>query len=304
MQNLALYLLTSLIWGSTWLAIKFQLGTVDPEFSIVYRFALAAVLLLVFCALRKLPMRFSPRQHFFIALEGISLFSINYVLVYLAEQYLTSGLVAIVFSLIVILNVLFGGLLLRDPVRPRVVVGGVLGIAGLAMMFQGDLSRLDLSGGRSLGLLMAFAGTLSASLGNIVSARNQRNGLPVVQTNAIGMAYGTLFTLIVALLRGATPTFELSLGYVSSLLYLALFGSVVAFGAYLTLLGRVGADRAGYVTVLLPVIALILSTAFEGLSWQISAAFGAALVMIGNTIALTRRSAVRPVVGEPAGPQA
>lgn len=304
MQNLALYLLTSLIWGSTWLAIKFQLGTVDPEFSIVYRFALAAVLLLGFSALRKLPMRFSLRQHLFIALEGISLFSINYVLVYLAEQYVTSGLVAIVFSLTVIWNVLFGGLLLRDPVRPRVVAGGVLGIAGLALVFQGDLSQLDLSGGRSLGLLMAFAGTLSASLGNIVSARNQRNGLPVVQTNAIGMAYGTIFTLIVALWRGATPSFELSLGYVSSLLYLAVFGSVVAFGAYLTLLGRIGADRAGYVSVLFPVVALTLSTAFEGLSWQISAAFGAALVVIGNTIALTRRSAARPVAAELAGPQA
>lgn len=289
MQNAALYLLTSLIWGSTWLAITFQLGTVDPEISILYRFALAAVLLIGYSVARKLPMRFTGRQHFFIALQGLTLFSVNYVLVYLAEQYITSGLVAIVFSLIVIFNVLFAGLILRDPIRPRVLVGGVLGIAGLALVFWRELTTLDLSGERTLGLVLSMAATISASLGNIVSARNQRNRLPVVQTNAYGMAYGAGFTLVVALLRGATLDFELTFGYVSSLLYLALFGSVIAFGAYLTLLGRIGPDRAGYITVLFPIVALILSTAFEGLTWEANGAFGAALVVVGNAIALTRR---------------
>lgn len=293
MQNLALYLLTSLIWGSTWLAITFQLGKVDPEFSIVYRFALAAVLLIGYTRLRRLPMRFSAQQHLYMGLQGLTLFSINYLLVYLAEQYITSGLVAMVFSLIVILNVLFAGLLLGDPIRPRVLLGGVLGIAGLALVFQRELLSFELSGDRSLGLLLSLASTVSASLGNIVSARNQRSGLPVVQTNAYGMAYGAGLTLIVALLRGASPGFELSFGYVASLLYLAIFGSVIAFGAYLTLLGRIGPDRAGYITVVFPVVALILSTAFEGLTWQVSAGSGAALVVIGNAIALTRRRRAR-----------
>lgn len=289
MQDFALYLLTSLIWGSTWLAIKFQLGQVAPEFSILYRFALAAALLMGYTLIRRLPMRFSLRQHLFIALQGLTLFSVNYILVYLAEQYITSGLVAIVFSLIVILNVGFAGLLLRDPVRPRVVLGGLLGIAGLALIFQRELFTADLSGERSLGLLLSLGATVSASVGNIVSARNQRSGLPVVQTNAYGMAYGAGLTLLVALFRGASPGFELSFSYVASLLYLAVFGSVIAFGAYLTLLGRIGPDRAGYITVLFPVVALTLSTAFEGLTWQVSAGFGAALVVAGNTIALTRR---------------
>lgn len=288
MQNLFLYVLTCLIWGSTWLAITFQLGQVDPEFSIVYRFALAAALLIGYCLIRRLPMRFTPRQHAFIALQGLSLFSINYILVYLAEQQLTSGLVAIVFSLIIVFNVLFAGLLLSDPIRPRVLFGGVLGITGLVLVFWQELTGLDLSGARTFGLLLSLAGTIIASLGNIVSARNQRHGLPVVQTNAYGMAYGTGITLIVALLRGASPGFELSFSYVASLLYLALFGSVIAFGAYLTLLGRIGPDRAGYITVVFPVVALALSTVFEGLNWEVNAGFGALLVIAGNAVALTR----------------
>ncbi len=299
MQNAALYLLTSLIWGSTWLAITFQLGQVDPEISILYRFALAAAVLIGYSLLRRLPMRFSGRQHLYIALQGLTLFSVNYVLVYLAEQYVTSGLVAIVFSLIVILNVLFGGLFLRDPVRPRVLIGGILGIVGLALVFWRELASLDLTGERTLGLLLSLAATVSASLGNIVSARNQRHGLPVVQTNAYGMAYGAGFTLLVALLRGASLGFEFSQGYVGSLLYLSVFGSVIAFGAYLTLLGRIGPDRAGYISVIFPVVALILSTAFEGLTWETNAAFGAALVVVGNTIALTRRRA-QPALQNPA----
>src|SRR3990172_1145113 len=158
MENAGLYLLTSFIWGSTWLAIKYQLGVVAPEISIVYRFALAAAIL------------------------GV----------YLSEQTLPSGLVAVVFSTIILLNVLLGALLLGDPIRPQVLVGGLVGLAGLTLVFWPELAGLRLSGDRSLGLGLSLVGALSASVGNIVSARNQRHGLPVVQTNALGMAYGAL----------------------------------------------------------------------------------------------------------------
>ncbi len=294
MQNALLYILTSFIWGSTWLAIKLQLGVVAPEMSIAYRFLLAALVLGIYVLIRRLPMRFDLRQHLFIALQGLFLFSLNYILVYLAELALTSGLVAIVFSTIIIMNVLLAALLLGDPVRPRVVMGAVTGLLGLTLVFWPEVRDLQLTGDRGLGLVYSFVAVLSASIGNIVAARNQRHDLPVVQTNAYGMAYGAVFTLIVALFRGAPLGFEPSLGYVASLGYLAIFGSVIAFGSYLTLVGRMGPDRAGYIGVLFPIIALGLSTLFEGLSWTLLGLSGVLLVVVGNVLAVTRKRRTTP----------
>ena len=287
MHNGLLYLITALIWGSTWLAIKFQLGVVAPELSIAYRFALAASMLLIFSLFRRLPLRFGWRMHGFMALQGLLLFSLNYIFVYLAEGYLTSGLVAIIFSLIIILNVIFGAIFLHNPVRIRVVLGAAVGLFGLALVFWPELSSFGLASERSLGLALAFIGAISASLGNVTSARNQRYRLPVVQTNIFGMAYGALFMLVLALFRGAKLEFDTSIEYVASLLYLALFGSVIAFGSYLTLLGRIGPDRAAYVMVLFPIIALLLSTIFEGMTWNMPQLTGVALVILGNVIVLT-----------------
>lgn len=293
MNTALLYALTALIWGSTWLAITFQLGTVDPEISVVYRFALASGVLIAYSLIRRLPMRFTLREHGFMALQGLTLFSINYILVYVAELHLASGYVAIVFSLIVVLNVLFGAVFLRNPVRPRVLLGGAIGIMGLIMVFLPGLGGLDLSAGAGLGLLLALVGTIIASLGNMVSARNQRHKIPVVQANAYGMGYGALITLVIALVRGSEVSFDASAEYILSLLYLAIFGTVIAFGSYLTILGRIGPDRAGYIAVLFPIVALLLSTLFEGLTWELITILGVGLVVIGNVVALTRRRRVR-----------
>jgi drug/metabolite transporter (DMT)-like permease len=289
MQNALFYAVTCLIWGSTWLAITFQLGVVPPEASIVYRFALAALILMVYAAARRLPMRFSLRQHGFMALQGVFLFSLNYILVYLAEQNLASGLVAIIFSMLILSNVVLGALFLRNPVRPRVVLGGVIGVAGLALVFWPELRGLGANGVWRIGVVLSLAAVLSASVGNIVSARNQRSGLPVVQTNAFGMAYGALVTLVIALARGVHFTFEPTPVYVLSLVYLAVFGSVIAFGTYLTLIGRMGVDRAAYIGVVFPLVALLLSILFEGLSLGVLGLVGVALVAAGNVLVLNRR---------------
>jgi drug/metabolite transporter (DMT)-like permease len=300
MQNAFLYAITSLIWGSTWIAITFQLGAVAPEASIVYRFALAALVLGVFVLVRKLPMAYSRREHAFIALQGAFLFSFNYILVYLAEQHLPSGLVAIVFSTLIIMNVLLGALLLRNPIRPRVLGGGFLGVAGLILVFSPEIAGLDFSGGRGLGLALSFVGVLSASIGNVIAARNQRSGLPVVQSNALGMAYGAMITLVVALVRGVDFTIDSSPAYLISLAYLVVFGSVIAFGAYLTLIGRMGIDRAAYIGVVFPLVALALSTVFEGLVWNLAALLGVVLVVAGNVLVLSRRRRV-PAATPPSG---
>ena len=293
MNNKLLYFVTVGIWGSTWIAIKFQLGTVAPEVSVVYRFALAAALMIGFSLLRKLSLRFSWREHLFIAAQGLFLFCLNYILVYLAEGLLTSGLIAMIFSLVIVFNTALGALFLGNPVRVRVLVGAVFGIGGLVMVFWREVDSFDLSNAATLGLIMGLVATLSASIGNIISARNQRSKLPVVQTNAFGMAYGAGFTFLFAISRGAEFTFDLSFSYLASLLFLALFGSITAFWAYLTLLGRIGPDRAAYVTVLFPVVALAISTAVEGLQWTALSLSGVALVLIGNVIVLTRLGNLR-----------
>jgi drug/metabolite transporter (DMT)-like permease len=297
MQNAFYYMITVLIWGSTWLAIKFQLGNVAPELSIAYRFTLAAVLLFLYSSARRLPLRFSRRQHIAMAAQGFFLFSFNYFMVYLAEGHLTSGLVAILFSTIIISNVLLGAIILGAPIRMRVVLGALVGILGIGVIFYPELATFDLSGGGGLGVILTLVSVVSASLGNILSARNQRNGLPVIQTNAYGMAYGAAFMFALAWFNGSHFTFDLSLSYAASLLFLALFGSVIAFGAYLTLLGRIGADRAAYVTVLFPVISLFLSTLFEGMTWDLPRLGGVGLVLVGNAIVLARKRSPKALAG-------
>lgn len=294
MTNPLLYLVTVLIWGSTFIAIRFQLGAVAPEVSIAYRFLLASLLLFAYIALRKLPLRFDRRTHAFMALQGLFLFSVNYILVYLATGFVTSGLVAVAFSTIIIFNVIFGALFLGSPIRARVVLGGGVGILGLGLIFWPELAGFDLASGRLQGLLLAIVSAVSASLGNILAARNQRKDLPVVQTNAFGMLYGAAGMGLFALLRGASFTLWSSPEYLWSLLYLSLFGSVIAFGTYLTLLGRIGPDRAAYVTVVFPVIALLLSVLFEGLTFNLFQLVGLTFVVLGNVIVLAMRRGNRP----------
>lgn len=289
MQNALLYLITVLIWGSTWLAIKFQLGSISPEVSVAYRFLLASLLLFAFSRARGLPLRFSRRQHIFIALQGLLLFSVNYILVYFAELNVTSGLVAVIFSTIIILNVIFGALFLKRAVNSQVVLGALVGILGLGLIFWPELRGYNLNGGAVWGIGLALLSSLSASLGNIVSARNQGEGIPVIQANAFGMLYGSLLTLVIAVVRGAEFSFDTSLAYLVSLFYLSLFGSVIAFGSYLTLLGRIGADRAAYVTILFPVIALLLSAVYEGLALSGLQFAGIGFVLLGNVIVVARR---------------
>ena len=223
MNNILLYLATIAIWGSSWLGIKYQLGVVAPELSVFYRFALAAVLLLGWCRLRGLSLRFTWRQHVGLAVQGTLLFSLNYIVFYVATKYLTSGLVAVTFSTILVMNMVFGALILGSPIRPRVALGAVLGMGGLSLVFWPDLAAFDTGSASLIGLGLSLIATAFASLGNVASVRNQRGGIPVVQGNAIGMAYGALSTLVIVLARGVPLTFDPSPLYVGALVYLAVF---------------------------------------------------------------------------------
>jgi drug/metabolite transporter (DMT)-like permease len=291
MSDLALYACAVLIWGSTWLAIKFQLGVVPAAVSVAWRFAAAASMLLAYAGYKRLPLRFDLRTHGWLALQGLLLFGINYVLVYLSEQSLTSGLVAVLFSLVAFCNIVGLRLFFSVPVNRTALAGSALGIVGVVLVFWPELANFSLSPERKLGALFALVATAVASLGNMTATRNHRFQLPIIQANAWAMMYGAVFVALYATLAGEPFVFERSVPYIASLLYLALFGSVIAFIAYLTLLGRIGADRAGYTGVAIPVVALALSTLFEDLHWTATMISGIGMCVAGNVLVLSRGKA-------------
>ena len=286
MSNGLLYAITVLIWGSTWFAIEFQLGVVPPEVSLVYRYAAAALLLFGWCRYKGLNLRFRATEHVWFALLGLLLFGLNYVLAYRAQIYVTSALTAIAFSAIVWMNIANARLMFGTRASGRVLFGALLGVAGILTLFLPQIGDLSLSDGILIGSLLAVGGALVASFGNMASQGAQRAGLPVMQSNAWGMFYGALFNAGVALYVGHPFVFDFSAGYVVSLVYLTVFGSIVAFGAYLTLLGRIGAHRAGYAMVMFPVVALTLSALFEGLRIDATIVIGTTLVLAGNLFVL------------------
>ena len=289
MNNVLFYVATVLIWGSTWLGIKLQLGVVDPMVSVTYRFALASALLLSWCAVRKMNMRFSVREHGFMLLQGILLFGFNYLFFYKAELYVTSGLAAVLFSTILVMNIINGAVFLGKPIDGRVVFGGTLGLIGIVLVFLPEISSFSLDNQGIRGIALCLLATLFASWGNITSARNQKYRLPIIQSNAYGMGYGALFIGFVALISGKTFSVDMSASYLGSLVYLVIFGSIIAFGCYLSLVGNIGADRAAYSTLLFPLVALAISTIWEGYLWSVASLSGVAFIITGNFCIIARK---------------
>ena len=301
MSNLLLYVITVLVWGSTWLGIEFQLGVVDPEISVVYRYAIAAVLLFSWSLMRGLRLGFDWRAHSWFVLLGLLLFCLNYILAYNAQVYITSALCAIAFTNMVWMNIVLAKIFFGVRSGLNVLFGAALGIAGIVILFMPQIGEISFSDEVFFGSMLACLGALVASFGNMASQKAQLLKLPIIQSNAWGMFYGAVLTGIYALVSGTKFTFDASPGYVISLLYLAIFGSIIAFGAYLTLLGRIGAHKAGYAMVMFPVVALILSIKFEGLQLELSIVVGMILVIAGNVAVLkgtARKRSTQPVAAE------
>jgi drug/metabolite transporter (DMT)-like permease len=287
--DLGLFAGTVLIWSTTWLALKFQLGTVDPQVSIVWRFLIAAPLMFLVCKLAGAPILFPWRMHLRFAALGLFLYSTNFILFYNAGYYVVSGLIAVIFSLASLTNIALAMLFLGEPLRLRVGLGALLGLAGVTLMFWREIDGGSLGESALIGLGLGFLGCLSFSTGNMIAAHVQRDGVPVLSANAWGVSYGVLVNAMVALIAGSAFIIEPTPRYVLSLLWLAIPGSVLAFWMYLALLGRIGADRAGYTTVLSPALALVVSTLVEDYRWSAPAIAGLALVAAGNVLVLTRK---------------
>jgi drug/metabolite transporter (DMT)-like permease len=288
MSNAFLYIVTVLIWGSTWLAIEYQLGVVEPEVSIVYRYLMASITLFIWCKIRGLSLAFKAKDHIYFVFLGLLLFCLNYIFAYRAQIHITSALAAIAFSTMLWINIVLSRLIFGTRATGRVLIGAALGIIGIVVLFAPQVGAISLSDGVFFGSLLALAGALTASCGNMVSQAAQKRSLPVMETNTWSMFYGALLTGIIALACGHEFNFDATFTYIVSLAYLAIFGSVVAFGAYLTLLGRIGAHKAGYATVMFPVVALVLSLAFEGLQLDLTIIVGATLVLLGNSLVLKK----------------
>jgi len=286
-HNGVLFLISVLIWGSTWLAITFQMGKVERLLSVAYRFALASLILFVWCLFRGRSLRFGYRQHAWMAAQGILLYGVSYWLTYLGVAQMTSALAAVLSTSIVYFNVLLAHWFLGDPIRKTVLVGAAAGVTGKLMIFWPELRETEKTPVASAIFFVLLASFL-ASAGNVMSAKTQRLKLPVLQANAFGMGYAALLLLGIGLLLGYPLTFDWRPSYLFSLLYLALFGSVIAFGAFLTLLGRIGPDKAGYATFVYPVVALILSSLFEDYRWTLSGAAGLIMILLGNVIAMEK----------------
>ena len=288
-NNLVLFIIPALIWGSTWLVIKFQLGMVDPMMSVGYRFLLAGLILLGFCKYKGYNLKFSFSEHLLITLQGFLLFSTNYWLVYLAELSLTSGLVAVGFSTLIFFNILFAALFLGQKVSLWVIMGAVIGLLGTGIIFKPELETFSLSDEAFKGMVFCMLGVLLASLGNVASAYNQKKEIPVIQANGYGMFYGAIYMLLLGVFSGKEFLFDWSTPYVISIIYLTIFGSIVAFGSYLTLIGNIGAGKAAYAILTIPVVAIFLSVIFEGYQLTSYSAVGIFMIIGGNLMALKKK---------------
>lgn len=292
-----LYVLTVLIWGTTWIAIKAQLGSVAAQVSIAYRFALAGgVLFLLLAASRRL-QRIPWRQQPFVLLQALCLFSCNFACFYAATRTVPSGLVSVVFSAATIFNMANAFLFYRRRPAPRVLVGALVGVLGITCLFWGTLTGAALAGGTVRGLAFALLGTWFFSVGNLVSARNREHGIAIASANAYGMIYGAVLVAGAALVSGAPFGFDVSPVYIGSLIYLAIPGSVVGFTAYLTVVSRIGPERASYMTVLFPVVALAMSILFEHYVVGRLDLVGIGAILLGNVVVFVpwpRRAVRRP----------
>ena len=289
MNNYILFLITLFCWSPTWYLIKFQLGYVDPLVSVFYRFLIAAIIIFIYLVIKNKNLKFSINHHFWFLFFGTCLYSINYVFFYLSNTYLISAFPAIVFSTVVIMNILGEKFYFNKKPSLKTLIGAIIGMIGIIIIFNEEIFNFSLSEGTHIGLFLALIGTFCASTGNMVHQRNLNNNFPPIQTIAYAMLYGSLVTFLVTKTRGAELLFENSVSYISSLLYLAIFGSIFAFISYLKLLEKVGPGRAGYVGVVMPVLALIISTIFEKLEWQIDLIIGLPILIVGAVLVINQK---------------
>ncbi|WP_211224726.1 DMT family transporter [Oceanospirillum beijerinckii] len=284
MVNIGLYLATVLIWGTTWIAIKLQLGDVMVQASIIYRFVLAGCVMFAVLLMARRLQKLDRQDHLFCLLQGCCLFSFNFYCFYTATGYISSGLASVIFSMATVMNVINNRIWFGKKPTVRTLAGSAVGLTGITLLFWPEITADGFDQGVLIGMGLALLGVWLFSSGNMVSVRHQQKGLKTPSTNAWSIFYGVLVLSAVSLFQGVEFTFNTEPQYLYSLFYLAIPGTVIAFTTYLMLVGRIGADKAAYSTVMFPAVALTVSTFYEGYQWTPMAAAGFCLVMVGNLL--------------------
>ena len=287
--NIFLFLFVICCWSPTWYVIKFQLGIVDPVLSVAYRFFIAALILFFFTIITKRKISFKLQDHFWFFLLGINLFSLNYILFYIANLYLISGIVAVCFSALIFMNILNERIFFQIKATYKTYLASMIGLLGLFIIFNKEIIGFTYSNKVHYGILLGIIATYFASLGNIISLRNSKNNLPIISTLSYAMLYGSIFTFIVSVILNKEIIFDISFSYITSLLFLSIVGSVLAFTLYLQLIKQIGAGRAGYIGAIVPVVALIISTYFENLVWNQSIILGLFLLILGAVLIIHQK---------------
>ena len=288
------FAIVTLIWGSTWIVIRDQLGVVPAAWSVTYRFILAAAAMAAVAVWRRESFRLDARGWAFAAAVGLFQFCGNFNLVYRAEGFITSGLVAVLFATLLIPNALLARVFLGQRLGRQLLVGSAVALAGIALLLLHEVRSGPRGAAASLaGIGLTAAGILSASVANILQATETAKRYPMFATLAVAMALGAGIDAVIALALHGPPVIETRGGYWLGVAYLALFASALAFPLYYRVLRVIGPAKAAYSSVIVPVIAMALSTLFEGYRWSPLAAGGAALAAVGLVVALTARRPAR-----------
>jgi drug/metabolite transporter (DMT)-like permease len=286
------FLLVTLIWSSTWIVIKDQLGPVPPAWSVTYRFVIAAAAMFGWAAASGASLRIGRRGHLFAALFGVPQFCLNFNFVYAAEHHVTSGLVATVFALLMVPNSALAWLFLKQKTTWGFVLGSAIAAAGVALLFVQEIRASPVPAAQVLlGIGLTLLGVLSASVANILQASRRLSAWPLASLLAWGMVYGILANALLAWTSAGPPAIEARAAYWLGLLYLGLFASALAFPLYFAVMRAVGPGKAAYSSVLVPILAMALSTLFEGYRWSTLAVAGGLLALTGLVIALRSRAA-------------
>ena len=281
------FILVTLIWGSTWIVIRDQFGAVPASWSVTYRFAIAATAMFAYAKATGGSLRIGRHGHLLALAFGIPQFCLNFNFVYAAEHHVTSGLVAVVFALLLVPNIAFSRVFLKHPLTGRFVAGSVIAVVGVALLF---VQEMRASGGReaevALGIGLTLIAVLAASASNVLQATRHLRARPIAVMIAWGMTYGAAADAATAFLLTGPPVLDTRPDYIAGLLYLGLCASALAFTLYFGIIRAIGPGKAAYSSLLVPIIAMGFSTAFEGYHWSRPAAAGGALALAGLFIAL------------------
>ncbi|RQW42347.1 DMT family transporter [Novosphingobium sp. LASN5T] len=287
------FALVALIWGSTWLVIKDQIGSVPASWSVTWRFAVAAVGVLLLALARRESLRLDRRGHQLAVLMGLLQFACNFQFVYRAEQHITSGIVAVLFALLLVPNALFARLFLGQPLTRGFLAGSAIAIAGIALLLLHEVRTAPVGNAALLGVLFTFCGILSASSANVLQASEAARTRPMLALLFWAMVWGVAIDALFAWMVYGPPQIDMRPGYLLGIAYLGVMGSVVTFPLYFQLVRELGPGRAAYNGVVVPVVAMLLSTLFEGYRWSSLAVAGAVLAMAGLIVALRARNPSR-----------